>query len=99
MENANLYCVEFGEPDSIGWSSSSPKPAYVVAKTYSEAARKGSHWLKAKMMEEDKKQNENKNIGILTSDGSLNLEDGLQDQLIKVPPVKCIKLVSNEIIW
>lgn len=92
MEEKNLYLVEFGEglqqSGVMTFGGPSVKPIYVVAADYNKAAQKAEFYLESKI-EEDMVEK-----GVLTDDGSLNINDKSMPNM-KIVAVKHI----SEIIW
>lgn len=89
MENKKLFIVEFGtnrrQPRRFFGEEESDS-IYVIAKDYNEAANKATVYAESKLK---------KHKSLLTSDGSLNLE-----QIEEGPPqVIGVRLAGEEIIW
>jgi hypothetical protein len=91
MSDKKLFIVEFGEPSMPNFMSfrfGGPKPIYVVAKDYNEAANKAMLYMEAKKASMPKKS-------VLDEDGSLNRSMDI-DEEIKIIGVR---LAAEEIIW
>jgi hypothetical protein len=90
MSDKKLFIVEFGEPSVSGFLSLrfGPKPIYVIAKDYNEAATKAQLYMEAKKANMPPKS-------ILDFDGSLNNTKEEEEEI----KIVAVRLASDEIIW
>lgn len=91
MSDKKLFIVEFGEPtmpNFMNFRFGGPKPVYVVARDYNEAAGKAQMYMEAKKASMPKKS-------ILDDDGSLNSRTEIDNEI----KIVAVRLASEEIIW
>lgn len=91
MTEKKLFLVEFGEPevpDVMSFRFGGPRPVYVVANDYNEAANKAMLYMEAKKDTMPKKS-------IIGEDGSLNNLNERKEEI----KVIAVRLASDEIIW
>lgn len=86
-----LFIVEFGEPTMPNFMSfrfGGPKPVYVIARDYNEAADKAEIYMETKKASMPKKP-------VIDLDGSLNNRTEIDDEI----KIVAVRLASEEIIW
>ena len=91
MSEKKLFIVEFGEPtmpNFMNFRFGGPKPIYVIAKDYNEAANKAMLYMEAKRDSMPKKP-------VIDLDGSLNNRTEIDEEI----KIVAVKLASEEIIW
>ncbi len=83
LRDNQIYIVEFGKPDSLGWTGfgGSIQPVYVIAEGYQEAADKAFSYIES-----------TKSSSVIGEHGSLNLSK-------EEVNVTAVRLLTNNIIF